>query len=413
MRQNHWTWIPSLFIASEIPATIITYVALLMFLQTHASVALSALYCGILFVPWALSFLVRERLGRIGYYHRQIQLVELTLVLVLIAVSLTFTIRGFVGNWLLLAMLLLSTFTVWHHHACSFYYDNMLSRRDKFVWSGVRMFFSQCAVILTYGLMLMFVGALEVLYRSIKISWSQGCYLVAGLFLVITIYHIFALKGHRTLQTDISYELVVKYSFTQKKRRMLAFVSLFVVLLPQSLMLLSRVVFLITPTTEGGLGFTIQDIAFAQGAVGVIGFYIGIVMCRQLLQSNIVGDGFALTAVSLGLSPCVYLLMTFNPPGTLHMLCLCTFCAQFFFGFGIPVCDRFIKYLSGKQYIGYVNYFIIPVVAMVMIPPICLSGAMLTAMGFKWFFAVDALLAPVAWLILYSTRVKNKLLLSA
>ncbi len=412
MRPNHWTWIPSLFIASEIPATIITYVALLMFLQTGTSVAMSALYCGLLFVPWAISFSVRERLGRIGYYHRQIQLVELALVLVLIALSLTFTIRGFVGNWLLLAMLLLSAFTVWHNHVCSLYYDNMLQRREKFMWRGVRMFFSQCAVILTYGLMLMFVGALEVLYRSIKISWSQGCYLVAGLFLLITIYHIFILKGHQTLQTNIPYELSVQFSVSEKRRRWLAFASLFVVLLPQSLMLLSRVVFLITPTTHGGLGFTIQDIAFAQGAVGVIGFYIGIVMCRQLMQSNVVGDGFMLTAVSLGLSPCVYLLMVFNPPESLHMLCLCTFTAQFFFGFGIPVCDRFIKYLSGKQYIGYVNYFFIPVVAMVMIPPLCLSGAMLTALGFKWFFAIDALLAPVAWVILYGTRVKNKLKLS-
>ncbi len=412
MRQNQWTWIPSLFIASEIPATIITYVALLMFLQARTSVAMSALYCGLLFVPWALSYSFRERLGRIGNYHRQIQLSELALVLVLIVVSLTFTIRGYIGNWLLLAMLLLSTFTVWHNHVCSLYYDNMLQRREKFMWRGVRMFFSQCAVILTYGLMLMFVGALEVLYRSIKISWSQACYLVAGLFLLITIYHIFALKGHETLQTDISYELGFQYTISEKKRRWLAFVALFVVLLPQSLMLLSRVVFVITPTTQGGLGFTIQDIAFAQGAVGVIGFYMGIVMCRQLLQSNIVGDGFMLTAVSLGLSPCVYLLMVFNPPASLHMLCLCTFSAQFFFGFGIPVCDRFIKYLSGKQYVGYVNYFFIPVVAMVMIPPLCLSGIMLTTIGFKWFFAVDALMGPVAWLILYCTRVKNKLQLS-
>ncbi len=412
MRHNHWTWIPSLFVASEIPATIITYVALLMFLQTGSSAALSTLYCGLLFIPWALSFLVRERLGRIGNYHRQIQLVELVLVLVLIAVSLTFTIKGRIGNWLLLSMLLLSVFTVWHTIACTLYYDNMLLRREKYMWRGVRMFFSLCAVILTYGLMLMFVGALEVIYRIIKISWSQGCYLVAGLFLLITIYHIISLRGINAVQTNIAYNIGSHLGFTDKKHWLLAVASLFVVLLPQALMLMSRVVFLITPTTEGGLGFTIQDIAFAQGAVGVIGFYIGIVMCRQLLQSNVVGDGFGLTAVSLGLSPCVYLLMVISPPSSLHILCLCTFSAQFFFGFGIPVCDRFIRYVSGKQYVGYVNYFIIPAVAMVVVPPVCLSGALLTALGFKWFFVVDALLAPVAWLTLYVTHVKNKLQLS-
>ena len=55
---GHW-WVGTLFGAEEIPAAIVTYVAMLMFLQADAGAALATGYCGLLFLPWVLKSFMR------------------------------------------------------------------------------------------------------------------------------------------------------------------------------------------------------------------------------------------------------------------------------------------------------------------------------------------------------------------
>ena len=57
-------WIATLFAAEEIPASIVTYVAVLMFLQTETSPAIATCYCGLLFLPWVLKSFLRSYVRR-------------------------------------------------------------------------------------------------------------------------------------------------------------------------------------------------------------------------------------------------------------------------------------------------------------------------------------------------------------
>ncbi len=401
MRQSPWSWIPSLFAAGEVPAAIIMYVALLMFLQAGTPLPLASLCCGCLFVPWVLKAPLRARVKGFGYFHRQIQLTELAIVLVLVGVSAVFSVRGAIDGWLFGSLFLLSVLMAWHDLALCLYYETMLPTARQPLWNGVRMFFSQTATVFTYGLVIMFVGALQVVYRNIRLGWCQGLYMVAGLFLIFTIYHALFLPSYNVSQRCAFGEEGFRERLAHVWHHWLAVALLLLLLLPQSLMFLSRVVFLLTPASEGGLGCTIQDIAFAQGAVGVIAYTIGAVLGRQAMKSDIVSRPFWLLAVSLGLSPSVYVFMTVLPPHSLPALCVATFTAQFLFGFGIPVCDYFVMHISGVQHHSAVGYMRLPAVVAVMLPPICLSGCMLSSLGFRWFFAVDALLAPVSWLVIY------------
>ena len=49
-------------------------------------------------------------------------------------------------------------------------------------------------MVLTYGILIMFVGALQVIYRRIPRSWNEGCYLMAGIVLLFAFYHLFMLR---------------------------------------------------------------------------------------------------------------------------------------------------------------------------------------------------------------------------
>ena len=138
--------------------------------------------------------------------------------------------------------------------------------------------------------------------------------------------------------------------------------------------------------------------------MGVIAFSIGLMLGRQLLQWIDVERVFWWFAIPLGLSPVVYLVMTFEQPASLMMLSIATFQAQFLFGFGLNVVGHFVRYISGERYRNTINVLYIPLVATVMLPAMALSGWMVSELGFRTFFLIDVLTAPVAWLFLYIMR---------
>ncbi|MCD7722057.1 MAG: hypothetical protein LUI09_07490 [Prevotellaceae bacterium] len=380
---------PTLFAAGEVPVTLIAFVSLLMFLQVGASPALATLCCGCLFLPSALDVMLRRTAINLSRYRRQIQLAELAMVVALMLLALAFTWSSFNALWLFALLMLLSLLSAWHGLASRQYYACTLRQQERRLWWRVAMFFSQAAVIFTYGLVLMFVGALQVVYRSIRLAWGQGCYIAAGVLLLFALWHLVALPREATEYAP---------GRQQPVRWTRPFLSLFMLMLPQSLMFFSRVLFLFAPSSRGGLGCTLQDVAFAQGAVGVIGFSLGLALGLGLYEDK----RFWAMAVALGLSPCVYVVMVAVPPQSLLSLSLGTFTAQLLFGFGLPSCRPFLRQLGGGRRLD------LSLVSAAMFLPCVLSGWLVEALGFGAFFAVDASLALVSWLTLWLTGARRE-----
>ena len=406
-------WIGTLFAAEEIPAAIVTYVAVLMFLQCGASPMMATCYCGLLFLPWVLKSFLRKQVRSLGNFRRQLQWIELALVAAMMALAFVFLRYTRQNFWLFVGLFMISLLSAWHELAARMYYERMLRPHWQQVYNTPKIIASQSAVVLTYGALIMFVGALQVIYRRIPRSWNEGCYLMAGVVLLFALYHLFALR--RTHVADprlrgnafsaVRDEIQVIERIRQKPYWLRYVVGLALLLLPQSLMFYSRVLFLYLPKSEGGLGCTIQEIGFAQGTIGVIAFSIGLLLGRQMLkirEPN--GPSIWYFVVPLGLSPVIYSLMTLEPPASLISLSVSTFQAQFLFGFGLNGVRRFVRYISGERYRNTINFLYIPLVATAMLPAMALSGWMVTLLGFRAFFLIDVLTAPLAWLYLYLNR---------
>lgn len=412
MRQSPWFWIPSLFGAEAVPAAIITYVSLLMFLQAQTPPAVATVYCGCLFVPWLLKSFLREQVRRLGLFRRQIQWLQLALTLSLMLVAFTFSRYTPIGIRLFLALFLLSFLTAWHELAARMYYERMLLPQEQQVWNRPKMFFSQAAVVFTYGLMLMMVGALQVMHRRILLAWNEACYLVSGVLLCLAVYHVWILRRPSlgddqrpvTPLTAMKAELRVMERIRRRPYWGLSVGMLFLLLLPQSLLFYTRVLFLLAPVGEGGLGCTLQEVAFAQGTVGVLGFSVGLVLGRKLLRCVPHAYGAWLQVLALGFGPAVYWFMAIHPPTSLEPLCLATLVAQFFFGLGLPMCLRFVRYISGNRYRNTINFLYIPLLVSVMLLPIAASGWLVGMLGFRLFFLINTLTAPLAWLALRQSR---------
>ena len=408
------TWIGTLFAAEGIPASIVTYVAVLMFLQTGTSPALVTCYAGLLFLPWVLKSFLRKRVRSIGHFHRQLQGMELAIVAVMMALAFAFLRRTYTDIYLFGCLFLLSLLSAWHELAARMYYERMLRPHWQRLYNTAKILASQSAVVLTYGALIMCVGALQVIYRRIPRSWNEGCYLMAGVMLLLGLCHLFTLRRphvpdirtHGSALEAVRDEIKVIDRIRQKPRWWQHVMVLGLLLLPQSLMFYSRVLFLYLPKTEGGLGCTMQEIGFAQGTIGVIAFSVGLLLGRQLLYW--LGEERLRWwfAIPLGLSPLVYLLMTFEAPSSLMMLCVATFQAQFLFGFGLNAVMHFVRYISGERYRNTINYLYIPLVATVMFVPMALSGWLVTVLGFRTFFLIDVLTAPIAWIVMLKLKIE-------
>lgn len=403
-------WFLTLFAAEEIPAAIVTYVALLMLLQLGLAPAKATFFSALLFVPWVLKTFMRSWVSRVGHLRLVLHLVEVLLIISLVLLALSFgvvNVKWMNGSSLVFsALLLVSLLCAWHEVAARMYYERMLRPVVQRLFTVPRLVCSQVSVILTYGALIFLVGTLEVYFRQIRYSWSVGCYVTAGILLIFAFLHLGILPNGQ--QTADNRQQAVSDSTTSSRssivRSPLSVLVLFLLLLPQALMFHARVLYLYDTHAHGGLQCTIQEIGFAQGTVGVIAFSIGIALGRLFIIRHTLQRLFWPMALSLVLSPFVYLGMTFWPPQTLPALCCCTMSAQFLFGLGLSVCRLPISTISGPRYRNTINMLQIPLVSAAMIVPMALSGWLVEQLGYNTYFLVNALSAPVSLLSIYLLR---------
>ena len=386
----------------------VTYVALLMLLQLGLAPAEATFFSALLFVPWVLKSFMRPWVSRVGHFRPMIHIIEALLFLSLGALAFTFDVGP---TSVFLALLLVSLLSAWHELTARMYYERTLRPAFQRLYVTPKLVASQVAVIFTYGALIFLVGTLEVYFRQIRYSWSLASYVAAGIFLFFFLLHLGTLangqetRDLRALNARFGTKASKKGQESRDKGQIpLSAVVLFLLLLPQALMFHARVLYLFDAQVRGGLQCTMQEIGFAQGTVGVIAFSIGIALGRRLIARYTLHRLFWPLAVSVVLSPFVYLGMTVWPPQSLGQLCCCTMTAQLLFGLGLGICRLPVSAISGTRYRNTINMLQIPLVAAVMIVPMALSGWMVERLGYDTYFLVNALSAPVCLLGVYLLR---------
>ena len=377
-----------------------------MLLQLGLAPAEATLCSALLFIPWVLKSFMRPWVSRIGHFRLALHLIEFLLfvALVLLALSLKSSHVHFLF-FTFLALLMVSLLCAWHEVVARMYYERMLRPAYQRLLTVPKLVCSQVAIIFTYGALIFLVGTLEVYFRQIRYSWSIGCYVTAGILLLFAILHLRTLKA--SSQPSLTDNETKPVSSPLHWKGWGGLLLLFLLLLPQALMFHTRVLYLYDTHAHGGLQCTIQEIGFAQGTVGVIAFSLGIALGRLLIIRHTLQRLFWPMALSLVLSPFVYLGMTLWPPQSLIALCCCTMTAQFLFGLGLSVCRLPISAISGTRYRNTIIMLQIPLVSAPMIVPMALSGWMVEQLGYNTYFLINALSAPVCLLGIYLLRREN------
>ena len=418
-RYSPWLWIPCLCAAEEIPSAVVTFVALLMFMQFGTSEVLATFYSALLFLPWVLKSYFYSKVRKAGRFKRYLHVVEALMFLCLMGIAVYIS-EAQVKGWLLfLFLFVLSFLCAWHELLSRLYYSRMLFPCQQRIFNNTKMIASQMTLVVTYGVLIIVAGFFEVFFRSYQKAWAMESSLVAGGFLVFMVLNTMTLqrpKGisrsrHETLTDTVKNELQVVARIQQKPYVLPVVLSLFFLLLPQALLFNTRVFFLLAPVEQGGLGCSVQDVGFAQGTIGVLAFSGGLALGRALMKRYGIQRMFGTTAVVLTLSPLSYMLMAITPQvNNLFVLCCVTFFAQLCFGFGLNVCRLYVPYISEQRYRNTTNFLYVPLVVTLMLVPMALSGWLCHQWGYAPYFTFCVSLAPLAWLVVGMCHVKGCLM---
>lgn len=393
----------TLFAANEIPSVVVTFVALIMFLQMKMGVAMSTLFSTLLLLPWVLQPLMRKVMPGMNGGRLWIHLTEILLTLVLGIFALTMKN----GKWWTFGMLFaISILSTWHDLLARCYYRRRTQQAQEKYHSVLRTMSAQMATVLTYGLMIMAVGVLQIYFRQrpVSYSWSLGCYILSGMYMLMTLMNLMLLRNPGS-----PHSYMPQHWPWQRSGWFRDVAILMLMLLPQGLMFYSRTIFLLAPPQDGGLGCTLQEVGFAQGTIGVIAFLLGVTIGRWL-QHRLGEDRLRWPLTfCLGLSPVVYVAMTAYKPQEIWMLSAYTFVAQILFGLGLNACRKYIEHISDERYQNAVNPVYIPIISLCILLPMVASGLLIEQMSFNRFFLCDALCAPIAWLLIYLLGYKHRL----
>lgn len=331
------------------------------------------------------------------------------------------------GNGLAIfaVLFLLSAATAFHEALADNYYHDFLPPRLRAFYDAPRLFVSQSIVVVTYGILIILVGTLQVISRSIFVSWTTACVVAAavlGLFLLWHMVAPFLARSGYSEDEACNPQPVHEAPHSVRPAHALANRSgvrnkgvsllIFLFLLPQAFMFYTRVLFLLAPVEEGGLSRSLQEVGFFHGVIGALGFSMGLTLSRRLVRRRMSRQNvsrrkvrysqYALPArksliqaldarmllrfFPLLLSPVVYCLMSFYPPRALWLLGACTFLAQFMFGYGM---HRFLSFLGLPASVG----LRVPAVALAFLLPMAVSGWLLQYADFQTFFLIDTLSA--------------------
>ncbi len=239
-----------------------------------------ALYTSWLYLPWVIKPLWSPLVDLFRTKRLWIVALQLIIGAALAAVALTLPMPHFFQ--LSLAVLWLMAFSsATHDIAADGFYMLALPEHQQAAFVGVRSTFYRAAMIFGQGALVVLAGYLTQATGNVKFAWSIVLGVLAGLFVVLALYHAFALPvpaadGPTATQGRIVQDFVDTFaSFFKRPDILLVLAYLLTFRLGEAQALKLVTPFLLDAGSKGGLGLSTQEVGLVYGTIGVIALTCG------------------------------------------------------------------------------------------------------------------------------------------
>ena len=301
-----------------------------------------------------------------------------------------------------------------HDIAADGFYMLGLNEEKQAFFIGIRNTFYRVAMITGQGLLVMIAGFLEQQTGNIPMSWSLVFFILAGLFIALSLWH------HSVLPNPVSDErrmggtvrtiwrefLLTFYSFFTKKGIIPALLFMLTYRLGESQLVKLASPFLLDSPEQGGLGLSTGQVGFVYGTVGVIALLLGgilggIAISRQGLKRWMWPMAWAISLPNL-----VYLYMACLQPQNFWVINACVAVEQFGYGFGFTAYTMYLMLFSEGKY--KTSHYAISTgfMALGMMLPGMFSGWIQEWLGYQLFFVWVMVCCIPLFLVLPLLKIK-------
>ena len=381
-------WLPTLYFAKGMPYVVVTVLSLLLLRQMGLSVAVVTLLVSLFYLPWVLKPWWKPCIDRWLSYRTWLLLTEYLLMLSF--ATLAFVVGSVPSAFALL--LLIAFLTSVHNVAVDEFYRNSLEGNERRSYRHVRELARKLAVVVGQGVIVMLVGNLQVLYRyNIGYSWSFMFYLIAGLFLMFLLWHLYAVPDDAE-DDEVS---VVRSSYAALSSALVFFLLCYG--LSPAFQSKVAILFLIETQHHGGLGLSPQEFGLVMGSVGIFALTVGGLVGTKVIERCGLRSCLWPMAVAMLVPSAVYVYLSVSQPSSLLLISVCIFMEQLGFGFGYSAYLAVLR----RQRCGQWGKSLM---ALSLLLPCACSGLLAELLDYDVFFLVTLLLGLLSLLSVYIIR---------
>lgn len=397
--RNPWAWIPTLYFAQGLPYVAVMTIAVIMYKRLGLSNTEIAFYTSWLYLPWVIKPLWSPFVDLIKTKRFWVILMQSFIAVGLAGIALFIPTKFYVK--ITLAFFWLMAFSsATHDIAADGFYMLALDSGDQSFFVGIRNTFYRFATIFGQGIIVMFAGFIEEgkLFPALKGSnagaWSLSFFLMAGIFIAFTLYHLFILPKP---DADCKRQKIKPFlffkdffrtfiTFFQKKHVGLMFFFILTYRLGESQLVKIASPFMLDTSASGGLALNTSSVGLIYGTIGVIALLVGGIIGGIVVSRDGLKKWILYMALAINLPDIVYVFLAAYQPANLGWIIASVTLEQLGYGFGFTAFMLYLIYVAEGEF-KTAHYAIgTGFMALGMMLPGMVAGKIQELIGYENFF---------------------------
>lgn len=413
-QRNPWLWVPSLYFIEGLPNVIIAALSVLMYKKMGVSDGDAAFYASLIYLPYFIKPLWSPFIDIYRTKRWWIVVMQITLALTCAAMAFLLPTPFFVSATVA-TFFLISFASATHDIAADGFYIIALDSHNQSFFVGIRSTFYRFSTLFAKGAIVFFIGLLEISLGDVPKAWSIGFLVFALLFFVAMLFHGRYLprpsedkgENHKTAK-QVGKEFADTFvSFFKRPGIIGAMFFILFYRFPESLLDKMIQPFLISDSSQGGVGLTTYELGLTYGVIGVIGIILGgiiggITMSRFGLKKMLMPMALSMSLTCFG-----FLLLSYVESPSRFLIDSVVFVEQFGYGFGFSAYMLYLLYfvrgkLSTSHYAICTGFM-----ALGLMLPGMFAGYLKDIVGYQTFFLIAVCSCVVTVIVSLAVKVEG------
>jgi MFS transporter, PAT family, beta-lactamase induction signal transducer AmpG len=398
-RRNPWAWVVSVYLAEGLPYVVVMNVAVIMYKRFGlANPALTngviTYYTGWLYLPWVIKPLWSPVVDILKTRRAWIWVMQIIIGGGMAGLALALPgVRMFRYSMAFFWLLAFSSAT--QDIAIDGFYLLATTEKEQAFFVGIRSMVYRIATILGQGALVILAGLIEKRTGNLPLAWGAAFGLVAGLFVLLGIYHLIFLPYPPRDKPGSVKSLAVFWgeffrtfgAFFRKEK--IGFLLLFLLFYRFAEAQLVKMAgpFLLDAREKGGLGLTTAQVGVVYGTVGIAALMCGGLLGGMVASRNGLKAWLWWMVLAIHLPDVVFVYLAYALPHSPWAISVCVATEQFGYGFGFTAYMLYMIYIARGEHATAHYAICTGFMALGMMLPGMFSGWLEDHIGYRHFFA--------------------------